>query len=278
MTISKHSRQRTRWIRRLIQAGFAAFILISAVRHNTSAAHLPSTDAFGAVATLWTFATTGTFVQKTHPSNLVLGVGLLLGALVAGASFCGWICPFGAFFDALSWIRRRLRLPELNVPRRIDRVLTFGRYLTLIAIPLATILTARLWFSDYDPYRTIFGLGWLFEFNLAEHWPAYTIAIAITAGGFFIPRFWCRYLCPQGVLLGLIQRVSPVHIRRDPVTCISCRRCDHVCPSKLSVSTAGAVRGDCIGCLECVEVCPVPDTLEVYVGRPAARVKQEAVQ
>ena len=42
-----------------------------------------------------------------------------------------------------------------------------------------TISTVKLWFADYDPYRTIFGLGWLFEFNAVEQWPAYTIALAI---------------------------------------------------------------------------------------------------
>jgi polyferredoxin len=256
-----------------VQLSFAIFILVSSVRHSVSTEHLPSTDAycpFGAVETLWTFVRTGTFVQKTHPSNLVLGVGLLFGALLAGASFCGWICPFGALNDLLTWMRRKLRLPEVKVPARLDRILTYGRYVTLIAIPVITVLTAKLWFSSYDPYRTIFSLNWLFEFNLVEHWPAYAVALGVIAGGLFIPRFWCRYLCPQGVLLGLIQRISPIAIWRNKEMCIDCKLCDRACPSRLQVSTAKAVRGDCIGCLECVEVCPRPETLTVNLGHPRA--------
>ena len=53
---------RTQTIRRLVQLAFAAFILTASVRHSLSAEHLPSTDAFcpfGAVETLWQFASSG---------------------------------------------------------------------------------------------------------------------------------------------------------------------------------------------------------------------------
>jgi len=261
-----------------VQLGFVVFILVSSVRHNTSIEHLPSTDAFcpfGAVETLWKYVTTGSFVQKTHPSNLVLGLAVLIGAVLAGATFCGWICPFGALMDALNWVRKTLRLPEIVVPARLDKILTYGRYLTLIGIPLITVLTAKLWFADYDPYRTLFSLTWLFEFNLAEHWPAYLVAVLVIAGGLLIPRFWCRYLCPQGGLLGLIQRFSALKIWRNKASCINCKLCDKACPYRLKVSTSGAVRGDCVGCLECVEVCPVPDTLTVNLGRPKPTSAEE---
>jgi polyferredoxin len=272
-----HKIKHTRVIRRVVQLGFAAFILVAAVRHSLGAEHLPSTDAFcpfGAVETLWQFASTGTFVSKTHPSNLVVGIGLLLGALIAGPSFCGWICPFGALNDLLTWIRKKLHLPEIRVPDRLDRVLVLGRYVTLAGILYATIATATLWFADYDPYRTIFSLSWLFEFDWLEHWPAYVIALGVIAGGLLIPRFWCRYLCPQSAILSLLQRISPVKVWRNAATCISCKRCDRACPTHLNVSTAEAVKGNCIGCLECVDVCPVGDTLTVNLGRPqAARPK-----
>jgi polyferredoxin len=169
--------------------------------------------------------------------------------------------------DLLTWIREKLGLSVIEIPTRLDQILTFGRYVVLVGVTYATIVTTKLWFSSYDPYRTIFSLGWLFEFNLAEHWPAYLIALGVIGGGLFIPRFWCRYLCPQGVLLGLIQRISVIKIWRDPALCIDCGRCDRVCPSKLDVAAADAVRGDCIGCLECIEACPKAGALTVGVGR-----------
>ena len=127
-----------------------------------------------------------------------------------------------------------------------------------------TISTVKLWFADYDPYRTIFGLGWLFEFNAVEQWPAYTIALAILAASFFIPRFWCKYTCPLGGALSLVSHVSLLRIRRTESTCKSCALCARPCPVGIDVEKAAPlVSTNCIGCLECVETCPRHGALEV---------------
>lgn len=100
----------------------------------------------------------------------------------------------------------------------------------------AAISTAKLWFGSYDPYRTIFGLGWLFEFKWAEAWAAYLIALGILAGSFFIPRMWCRFMCPLGGLLSLLSRISFLRIRRQSALCINCKKCDRTCPVGVRVS------------------------------------------
>ncbi|MEZ4638988.1 MAG: 4Fe-4S binding protein [Caldilineaceae bacterium] len=183
--------------RRLIQATVFVFIIVASLRHNlvdesAGAASLDALCPFGGLETLWRYITSGQYVPKTHPSNVILGGALLLSVLFAGAAFCGWICPFGTLQDALTWLRTKLRIPELTIPRRLDRWMRYGRYITLAAILYMTISSVKLWFADYDPYRTIFGLGWIFEPS-AEHWPAYAVAVGILVLSFFVPRFWCKY-------------------------------------------------------------------------------------
>lgn len=259
------------WLRRLSQLGFSAYIVIAAVIHNTGNMKTASTDAlcpFGGIETIWRFITSnGTaYCPKTHPSNLVLAVGLLLGVVIAGGAFCGWVCPFGAVQDALDWVRRKLRLPTVRVPAKLDKILRYGRYVVLAGILYATISTVTLWFADFDPYRTLFGLGWIFEFNLAEQWPAYAITIGVLIAAFFIPRLWCRYLCPLGAIVGLFQRISPLKIRRDKNLCIDCGRCNRACPMKLEIASKNAVNFDCTACQKCTSVCPVPGALNVGLG------------
>ncbi len=276
------ARKKTRdWLsvaRVVSQAGFAAFILIAAARHHTSAVETASTHAycpFGVIASLWPLVTTGKFAPKIHPSSLILGVGAILSALVAGAAFCGWVCPLGALEDALNWLRAKLRIRELRVPKLADRLLRYGRYVTLVGIIYATAVTAKLWFADYDPYYTIFRLDWRFSLDRAASWPAYGVSAAVVGCSLFIPRLWCRYLCPLGGLLNLVQRISPIKVRRHAPTCISCKRCDRVCPTRLEVSTAGAVKQNCVMCLRCTSACPIPGALEIALpgyekARPAA--------
>lgn len=263
---------RTQILRRLTQFGFLAFIVYAAVVHNLATedgttASLDALCPFGGVETLWRWLTSGgQFVSKTHLSNLVLALGLLLGVLAAGGAFCGWVCPFGTVQDVLAWVRARLRLPELRVPARLDRVLRFGRYAVLALILFQTISTVKLWFADYDPYRTLFSLGWLFEFNLAEQWPAYAITGAVLAGSLLVERAWCRYLCPLGGLISLLGNFSLLRIRRNGAACKSCAICERPCPVKLDVAAAKTVSSNCIGCLACVQACPRHNTLTVQLA------------
>jgi polyferredoxin len=280
---SKRSRRpRSQVLRRVSQAGFGLFIIVSSIRHNLATSdHLASIDAycpFGGFETLWRWASSGgLFVQKTHQSNLVLMLGLIAGVILVGGAFCGWICPFGAMHDLLDWVRKKLRLPEVTVPARLDRILTYGRYLTLAGILYATIASVKLWFADYDPYRTIFGLGWLFEFNLAEQWPAYVVALGIVVGAFLIPRFWCRYLCPLGGVISLLGNLSLLRIRREDSDCMGCAACNTPCPVKIDVAQADpAVPADCIGCLECVEACPRDAALSVTLGPALPKILKPA--
>lgn len=274
----KSSWSRTRVLRRLTQLGFGLFIVVSSIRHYiVTSEHVGSVDAycpFGGFATLYRWLTSGgLYVQMTHQSNMVLALGLVVSVILAGGAFCGWICPLGALQDLLNWVREKLRLPELRVPARLDRILTYGRYVTLAGILYATITTVKLWFADYDPYRTIFGLGWLFEFNLEEQWPAYAVAVGIVAGSLFLPRLWCRYLCPLGGVISILGNLSLLRIRRSERDCKGCAVCNAPCPVKIDVAQARpAVSADCIGCLECVEVCPHSSALVVTLGPALPRI------
>jgi len=274
----RRGKDRTWIVRAVTQLAFVAYVLVAAVRHAASEVETGSLHAlcpFGAVESLWSLVVGGRFLPKIHASSAVLAVGLFAGALVVGGAFCGWICPLGALGDLMAWVRRKLRIKEVVVPPRLDAVLRYGRYVVLAVIMIATVSTATLWFAAYDPYYVIFRLGPIFEPNLATDWPGYLIALGVIGGSLLIPRVWCRYLCPLGGLLGLVQRISPFKIRRDAAVCIDCKRCDKVCPARLDVSTTRAVTHDCSMCLRCVAECPAPGALEAalpgYEGKSEAR-------
>ncbi len=262
----------TQRLRHLCQLGFSAFILYSSVLHATAAdeattASIEALCPFGGLETLWkVISSGGQFISKTHLSNIVIGLGLLVGVFVAGGAFCGWVCPFGAVQDLINWIRSKLHIKEIQISTKHDRFLRYGRYLILGMVVYQTISTVKLWFADWDPYRTLFGLGWLFEFNLAESWFAYAVVIVILVASLFVERAWCRYACPLGGAISLLGNFSLLRIRRSDASCKGCSVCQTPCPVKLPVATADTISSNCIGCLACVQACPRPGALELKVA------------
>ena len=264
--------KRSQVLRRIVQAAFLVLILVASVRHGLlegrqTVASIDALCPMGGLATLFRFLKEGLYVPKTHPSNFVMGIGLLLGAVVAGGAFCGWICPLGSLQDALTWIRRKVRLPELRIPASLDGWLRYLRFAMLGLVILKTVTTVKLWFTGFDPYRTIFGLGWLFEFNLAEQWPSYVVTVVILILSFFVPRFWCKYTCPLGAAQSILGHLSLLRIKRDARTCKGCAVCEAPCPVGLKVAEANPrVSTNCVGCLACVDACPVGGALQVQVA------------
>ena len=260
--------KRLKGSRRIVQLVFAVWVIVAAVRHQLpSAQEGASVDAlcpFGAVETLITWITTGHFISKIHQSNLILGLAVLVAVVLVGNVFCGWVCPFGAVQDALTWVRRKARLPQLTVPAGWAKGLRWGRFVVLAVVIYFSVSTAKLWFSDYDPYVTLFGLQWLFSFNASTMWISLTLLAVILGGSLLVDRFWCRYLCPLGGVFAILSRFSLLRIRRSAQACTDCTMCDKPCPVGIEPSKAKPfVSTDCIGCMDCVAACPVKGALHV---------------
>jgi len=72
----------------------------------------------------------------------------------------------------------------------------------------------------------------------------------------FEKRFWCRYLCPLGALLGIFSRHALL-TRSVSEGCTSCGVCRKICPSGAVVDREGRWRGsECLYCMDCEDLCP----------------------
>ncbi len=177
----------------------------------------------------------------------VIKVGVLILVTIIFARFyCGWICPKGIIQDMVYYKRLRFRMPP-----KIDHILKYGKYVTLMLLIAAPIIWHYRLFREIGPFKVLFNLDgstYLIIFF------AFVLLVSV-----FVQRAYCRYFCPVGGLLAIISMISPMKMRTTQSQCISCMMCQKVCPvDAISVERkvpATIDAKECILCKECESVC-----------------------
>ncbi|MGE5236866.1 MAG: 4Fe-4S binding protein [Acidobacteriota bacterium] len=226
----------------------------------------------------------GAGIHPVHPAALAILLAILAMSAVLAKSFCSHLCPVGTLSEWLGGVGRRLMGRAWSIPRWIDVPLRGIKYFALAFFLWATWMAMDLpgvrAFLD-SPYNRVVDVKMLLLFARPAR---VTIAIVgvLAVGSMLVRDLWCRYLCPYGALLGLIGRLAPLKVTRDPTTCIDCAKCTKACPARLPVQTLVRVASvECTSCQDCVAACPVKNCLAVRapgaIGlrslvRPAAAV------
>ncbi len=170
----------------------------------------------------------------------------------------------------------------LSLVYLFDPIATLTRSLTLaIVAPLQSLLVlfhadqalVRLAWSDFiTNHQTLAnllagaqkGLGVFVDAPGARPEPLFyrfaPLALLIFGGiialNSLTRRFWCRYLCPLGALLGVLSRWSPVK-KRVSEACNDCGRCVRSCRMAAISEDPHVYRaGECVACHECISICP----------------------
>jgi len=235
----------------------------------------PGVEAFlpiNAMLTLKHFLASGV-IDHVHPAGLAIFLGICLMSAVLARSFCSHLCPIGLASELVGRVGARLtgasvKLPGwLDMPLRSLKLLLLGFFVwaiwfsmdgeavaEFISSPYAKVADAKMWLFFAEPSRT-------------------TVAVlgVLVVGSFFVRDLWCRYLCPYGALVGMLGRLAPLKVTRDPELCTDCRSCTRVCPARLQVHTLQRVASiECTSCQDCVVACPVNGCLAVRPPRPLA--------
>lgn len=150
---------------------------------------------------------TGTFVSFTLLMRLFSG-GLSLAALATLAApllmvlvalfyplagkpghYCAHVCPFGSAQELAGKLTRR----KLRVPVRLNKALNMFR--TVLWAVLMVLLLTGTWVAwiDYELFTA-------FLYSSASVWVV-VLAVLFLVLSVWVPRPYCRYVCPTGTLL-----------------------------------------------------------------------------
>lgn len=227
-----------------------------------SCAYVPSSGAIGICKTLTTFSLTlvsgaGTALLSVLGAILVCAVGILL----FGRLWCGYVCPFGFYQEILSIVRRKLRIPGVQMPETLKPVLRVTKWIFLLFLLLG------IGFCNLCPVRFIMPAlaGYGSQVELA----GLVLTGILTAVCFFRERFFC-WICPMGSLMGLANKKSLGRIKKEGSACTHCRVCLEHCPMDIELiyterELKDVTHSDCIFCMKCIEACPEPDALSFTI-------------
>lgn len=238
---------------------------------------------------------TAALAARAWLPSLLLGLALLLVSLIFGRIFCGYICPLGTTLDLARAVTRRAkgeagkRQASAALDSGIFITLRKLKYIILAGLLGAALLGVNLsfWASPIPLVTRFYGLlahpllllaggeGLALAQPLLSALDATSLEYLQIAPrrfdtlyfllGFFgllfwleavRPRFWCRYLCPAGALMGLFA-LRPLW-RRGVSKCTNCGECARRCPTAaIAIDGEPCAHAECLSCRQCVDVCPV---------------------
>lgn len=254
------------WVRRIYQVFFLALFLFLVV--VTTASLIGGYPVWWFLAFDPLVAISTTLADHSLYFHLVWALPLVVLTLVFGRFFCGWICPMGVLHHGLSFLGRPKKVSQrvaANRPRPLYQVKYFVLLLMLgmalmgstqiglldpIAFTWRALATAIIPALD----NTAFGL-----YQGDRHFHFSTLIsllfFAALALNFFIPRLYCRMLCPLGALLGWLSKFSLFRLAKKPDQCRDCTLCGKDCAG--AADPQGTLcTTECLLCLNCVYSCP----------------------
>ena len=184
----------------------------------------------------WYYLFTGVFEAAT----IHYAVAKIFGPLLFGRGWCGYACWTAMILDFLPY----------KIPTRPRKKIAWIRYLTFMAsfLFVAALFLAKAGNMEYIMF-------WAFIIGNAAYY-ALGIALAVMLKD---NRAFCKYICPITVFLKPMSYFSLIRVNCDKEKCISCGKCEKLCPMDVDVTDNSRKRKngtECILCMECVRNCP----------------------
>jgi len=234
-------------------------------------------------------------------AGFALSLILVLLTALLGRVFCGWACPLGTLHNLVGalkrwkgpqkirgWFRAKYLLlvfllagsaVGIQLTGIFDPLSLLVRHLALGPYPALNYAANGLMDTVYRAdHRTLTqvadGLfGFLKKTVLAFQQPHFaqgalltSLLVAILLLNLSERRFWCRYLCPLGALLGLLGRWAL--LRREVAEgCNACGACDRECQGGLKTEAWSAT--ECLYCMACDDACPKQKVSFGFSRKPA---------
>ncbi len=195
-------------------------------------------------------------------ANFIGALLPLLLAFLLGTVFCSWLCPFGFFSEMSIHLSRKILPRSFGGHDKFSKGFRLKFFIFSIGIvfflffsttPILNQMSLPGWYSRFFQY--LFGQG---HFSLS----IVVLVVVLSIDFFAKERIWCRYICPQSVLIILAKRLNPnrLMVHFDSKKCLcgngAKEHCASACTLSLRPKTVGSVDElECTNCGDCIVAC-----------------------
>ena len=186
-------------VRVIFQSIFLGLIAYVAIRPLFDPAYVSDFEAycpFGGIASLGSKLSQGTMSCNMSETQVMLGIGVIIGIILIGKLFCSYVCPIGSITEWLGKLGEKFKI-RVEMPKKVDRPLRSLKYVVLFAALYYTMTSSELFCKEFDPYFASVNLFSNSDIVLYFAIPAFVFTIL---GAIFFRLFWCKYLCPLGAI------------------------------------------------------------------------------
>lgn len=229
--------------------------------------------------------------SRAPAPSFYLSLIVIVATIFLGRFFCGWICPLGTLHNLVSHFKKKDgRVMHPRWFRFKYYLLFFFLASSLFTVQLAgimdplSLLVRSLSLSIYPLFngliRAVFDA--IYQWNppvitdlsemlysvlkkglLSFQQPYFhqgvflgMLFVLVLGLNLIEKRFWCRFLCPLGALLGLLSRYALL-TRSVSEGCTSCGACVPDCQGgALSGQGESWNKAECLYCMNCDDPCP----------------------
>ena len=132
-----------------------------------------------------------------------------------GRVFCAGVCPMGA-------LQELVNVRNFRISRAISSALGIIPWIYLSFAILYAATRSQFIICRFDPFIGIF--------RFSGDVGMIVFGVLLLVLSVFVGRPFCRFLCPYGVLLGVVSSVSLRRVEVTKKTCINCTLCHNACP------------------------------------------------
>lgn len=229
--------------------------------------------------------------SRQWPEAFLLALLVLAATAILGRFFCGWICPLGTLHNIVGAVFREGRkkpspslyrfkyflllfllvasLFSLQMTGVFDPVSLLIRSFSLAVYPAVSYAANAAFGMFYNAHIPVLTDGTEFIYALLKklvlpfQQPYYLQGVFLGILFFLIlgfnlieKRFWCKYICPLGALLGICSRYALLK-RSVSEGCNECGECESVCQGCALPDRKEKFRiAECYSCMNCDDICP----------------------